>query len=87
MLPQGNQAQNVQPIAAGTTNDPARVAQSLRLTPWGRSSNLLDTNRDQKIEATELRQAVQTGVHDAVPAGRHQSGRAVKPIRAERGCR
>jgi len=61
-LPQGNQAQNVQPIAAGTANDPARVAQSLAADPMKTIANLLDTNRDQKIEATELRQAVQTGV-------------------------
>ena len=61
-LPQGNQAQNVQPIAAGTTNDPARVAQSLATDPVRTIENLLDTNRDQKIEASELRQAVQTGV-------------------------
>ena len=61
-LPQGNQAQNVQPIAAGTANDPARVAQSLATDPLKTIENLLDTNRDQKIEATELRQAVQTGV-------------------------
>jgi Ca2+-binding EF-hand superfamily protein len=61
-LPQGNQAQNVQPIAAGTANDPARVAQSLATDPLKTITNLLDTNCDQKIEATELRQAVQTGV-------------------------
>jgi Ca2+-binding EF-hand superfamily protein len=61
-LPQGNPAQNVQPIAAGTTNVPARVAQSLVTDPMQTIQNLLDTNRDQKIEATELRQAVQTGV-------------------------
>jgi Ca2+-binding EF-hand superfamily protein len=61
-LPQGNQAQNVQPIASGTSNDPARVAQSLATDPMRTIENLLDTNRDQKIEASELRQAVQTGV-------------------------
>ncbi len=61
-LPQGNQAQNVQPIASGTANDPARVAQSLATDPMRTIENLLDTNHDQKIEATELRQAVQTGV-------------------------
>jgi len=60
--PQGNQAQNGQPIAAGTANDPARVVQSLAADPMRTIENLLDTNRDQKIEATELRQAVQTGV-------------------------
>ena len=61
-LPQGNQAQNVQPIAAGTANDPAHVARSLAADPMRTIENLLDTNHDQKIEATELRQAVQTGV-------------------------
>jgi Ca2+-binding EF-hand superfamily protein len=61
-LPQGNQAQNIQPLASGTVNDPARVAQSLATDPMKTIENLLDTNHDQKIEATELRQAVQTGV-------------------------
>jgi Ca2+-binding EF-hand superfamily protein len=61
-LPQGNQAQNVQPIAAGTSNNPANVARSLAVDPMRTMENLLDTNHDQKIEATELRQAVQTGV-------------------------
>jgi Ca2+-binding EF-hand superfamily protein len=55
---QGNQAQ----IAAGTTNPPAQVARSLAVDPLRTIENLLDTNRDQKIEAAELRQAVQTGV-------------------------
>ena len=59
---QGNQAQNVQPIASGTANDPAHVARSLAADPLRTVENLLDTNHDQKIEATELRQAVQTGV-------------------------
>jgi len=59
---QGNQAQNVQPIVAGTANDPRNVARSLAVDPLRTIENLLDTNRDQKIEATELRQAVQTGV-------------------------
>jgi Ca2+-binding EF-hand superfamily protein len=61
-LPQGNQAQNIQPIASGASNDPARVAQSLATDLMRTIENLLDTNRDQKIEASELRQAVQTGV-------------------------
>jgi EF hand len=60
--PQGNQAQNGQPVAAGTTNSPARIVQNLAADPMRTIENLLDTNRDQKIEATELRQAVQTGV-------------------------
>lgn len=58
----GNATANSQGIVAGTTNDPARVAQSLAVDPMGTIANLLDTNRDQKIEASELRQAVQTGV-------------------------
>ena len=61
-LPQGNQAQNAQPLASGTVNAPARIAQSLATDPMRTIENLLDTNRDQKIEASELRQAVQTGV-------------------------
>lgn len=60
--PQGTQSQNVQPIASGTANDPAHVARSLAADPLRTVENLLDTNRNQKIEATELRQAVQTGV-------------------------
>ena len=58
----GNPPQNNQPIVAGTANDPARVVQSLAADPMGTIGNLLDTNRDQKIEASEVRQAVQTGV-------------------------
>ena len=46
----------------GTANDPAHVARSLAVDPMRTVENLLDTNHDQKIEATELRQAVQTGV-------------------------
>jgi Ca2+-binding EF-hand superfamily protein len=56
--PQGNG----QPVATETTNAPARIAQNLAADPVRTIENLLDTNRDQKIEATELRQAVQTGV-------------------------
>ena len=60
--PQGNQAQNVRPIASGAANDPAHLARTFTADPMRTIENLLDTNRDQKIEATELRQAVQTGV-------------------------
>ena len=60
-LPQGNQAQNVQPLASGTVNDPARVAQSLVTDPMRTIENLLDTNHDQKIEASELRQRSRLG--------------------------
>ncbi len=52
----------MQPIASGTALDPARVVHSLATDPLRTIENLLDTNRDRKIEATELRQAVQTGV-------------------------
>lgn len=57
-----NQAQNVQPAAAGGANDPRQVAQGLAADPMRTVNNLLDTNRDQKIEASEVRQAVQMGV-------------------------
>ncbi len=51
-----------QPLAAPNANDPARVAQNLAQDPARTVGSMLDTNHDQKIEATELRQAVQTGV-------------------------
>jgi hypothetical protein len=71
----GNVPQNNQPIVAGTTNDPARVVQSFAADPMGTIGNLLDTNRDQKIEATELRQAVQTGVQSLfIVADTNQDG-------------
>jgi Ca2+-binding EF-hand superfamily protein len=58
----GNQAQNGQPEAAAATNDPRQLAQRLASDPMQTITNLLDTNHDQKIESSELRQAVQTGV-------------------------
>jgi Ca2+-binding EF-hand superfamily protein len=42
----------------GTTGQPNSVIQN----PMQAITNMLDSNRDQKIEAPELRQAVQTGV-------------------------
>ena len=68
-VPGGNQPQNVQPVAAGTTNDPRTVAANLATDPMQTLTNLLDTNHDQKIEATELRQAVQTGVNTLFMVG------------------
>jgi len=59
----GDQAQNVQPVASGATNDKGHVVRSFTNDPMRTIENLLDTNRDQKIEASELRQAVQTGVN------------------------
>jgi Ca2+-binding EF-hand superfamily protein len=55
-------AQANQPQVGETPNDAARVARKLTADPAGTIGNLLDTNHDQKLEATELRQGVQTGV-------------------------
>ena len=49
---------------AGTTNQPGQVAQNVitAADPVQAIGDLLDTNNNRKIEATELRQAVQQGV-------------------------
>jgi Ca2+-binding EF-hand superfamily protein len=47
-------------VAAATGNNPA--AQNIAANPAQAIGNLLDTNHDRKIEASELRQAVQQGV-------------------------
>jgi Ca2+-binding EF-hand superfamily protein len=57
-----NVQQSNQPQAAPANNDPAGAAKQLAANPVRTIGNLLDTNHDQKIEATELRQTVQTGV-------------------------
>ncbi len=57
-----NVQQSNQPQAAQPNNDPASTAKQLAANPVRTIGNLLDTNHDQKIEATELRQTVQTGV-------------------------
>ena len=44
------------------SNDPATTAKQLAANPEQTIGNLLDTNHDQKIQATEVRQAVQSGV-------------------------
>jgi Ca2+-binding EF-hand superfamily protein len=46
----------------GLNNQPGQVAQNIAANPAQAIGNLLDTNHDRKIEATELRQAVQQGV-------------------------
>lgn len=51
-----------QPQQEGATNQPGQVAQNLAANPIQSIGNLLDSNQDRKIEASELRQAVQTGV-------------------------
>jgi len=53
---------NPAPQPAGTTNPPSQLAQNLAANPAKAIGDLLDTNHDQKIEASELRQAVQTSV-------------------------
>jgi Ca2+-binding EF-hand superfamily protein len=50
-----------QPVA-GNTNDPAQTTRNLVNDPVRTLGTMLDTNRDQKIAAGELRQAVQSGV-------------------------
>jgi len=47
-------------VAAATGNNP--VARNIANNPAQAIGNLLDTNHDRKIEASELRQAVQQGV-------------------------
>jgi len=56
----GNGAANEPGI--GTNNQPGQVARNIAANPGQAIGNLLDTNRDRKIEAAELRQAVQAGV-------------------------
>jgi Ca2+-binding EF-hand superfamily protein len=53
-------AGNVAPV--GANNQPGQVAQSIAANPAQTIGNLLDTNHDRKIEASEVRQAVQQGV-------------------------
>jgi len=45
-----------------TNNQPGQVARNIAANPTQAIGNLLDTNHNQKIEASELRQAVQQGV-------------------------
>jgi len=55
----------VQPAAGQPANaaaDPATTAKQVAVNPEGTIGSLLDTNHDRKIEGTEIRQAVQTGV-------------------------
>jgi Ca2+-binding EF-hand superfamily protein len=54
--------QSTQPQATPANNDRASAFKQLAANPMRTIGNLLDSNHDQKIEATELRQAIQTGV-------------------------
>ncbi len=47
---------------AAATSDPATIVKHLLANPERMIGNLLDSNHDHKIEATELRQAVKSGV-------------------------
>jgi Ca2+-binding EF-hand superfamily protein len=48
--------------ASASSTDPAQIARNLAANPAQAIGSMLDSNKDQKIEATELRQAVQQGV-------------------------
>ena len=49
--------------------------------------SLLDTNHDQKIEATEIRQAVQSGVQALFSVADTNQDGQLTPVRAQRGRR
>jgi Ca2+-binding EF-hand superfamily protein len=49
-------------VPAGGGHPAGRLAQNIAANPMQTIGNLLDTNHNQKIEAAELRQAVQQGV-------------------------
>jgi Ca2+-binding EF-hand superfamily protein len=51
-----------EPQGVSGTGNPAQVAKQLAVDPMRLIGNFLDTNHDQKLEASEVRQAVQTGV-------------------------
>jgi Ca2+-binding EF-hand superfamily protein len=53
---------NVNTAGGVNTQQAGQVAQNIAANPVQTIGNLLDTNHDRKIEATELRQAVQQGV-------------------------
>lgn len=57
-----NAAQVNPPVNGGAANNAPTIARNLAVNPAATIGNLLDTNHDQKLEATELRQAVQMGV-------------------------
>lgn len=51
-----------QPAIGETPAEKSRVAKNLAADPAKTIGNLLDTNHDQKLQASELRQGVQSGV-------------------------
>jgi Ca2+-binding EF-hand superfamily protein len=57
-----NPTQVSQPAIGETPVEKSQVAKNLAADPAKTIGNLLDTNHDQKLQATELRQGVQTGV-------------------------
>jgi Ca2+-binding EF-hand superfamily protein len=54
--------QNAPAAAPGGIGQPGQLTQNIAANPAQAIGNLLDTNHNQKIEAAELRQAVQQGV-------------------------
>jgi len=53
---------NVNAAPGGVPNQPGQTVANLAANPAQTIGNLIDTNRDRKIDASELRQAVQQGV-------------------------
>jgi Ca2+-binding EF-hand superfamily protein len=64
----GNANTNAAPGTA-INNQPGQVARNIAANPAQAIGNLLDTNHDRKIEATEVRQAVQQAVQSTVQSG------------------
>jgi Ca2+-binding EF-hand superfamily protein len=60
--PQPGANTNINAAPGGANNQAGQVAQNIAANPVQAIGNLLDTNRDRKIEAAEVRQAVQQGV-------------------------
>jgi Ca2+-binding EF-hand superfamily protein len=68
------------------TNEPAETARSLAANPARTIGALLDTNHDQKIEASELRQAVQTGVQTLFTAADTNADGQLSPAELNRAA-
>jgi Ca2+-binding EF-hand superfamily protein len=60
--PQAGANANINAAPGGANNQAGQVARNIAANPAQAIGNLLDTNHDRKIEAAELRQAVQMGV-------------------------
>jgi Ca2+-binding EF-hand superfamily protein len=60
--PQPGANANINAAPGGVNNQAGQVARNVAANPMQAIGNLLDTNHNQRIEAAELRQAVQQGV-------------------------